>query len=79
MKKTKISFPNGEQKNGELIEILDQKEPWSEYRLEDGVTLRLRHVITQVVRLEEKDAVGNPVYVINGQPVLTVIREDEQC
>jgi hypothetical protein len=77
MKKTKITFPDGKQKDGELLEIVDHKEPWSEYRLEDGVTLRMRQVVMQIVKLEEKDSGGNPIYVVNGQPVLTVIRENE--
>jgi hypothetical protein len=79
MKKVKVTFPDGKQKDGELLEIVDQKEQWSEYRVEDGAILRLRQVVTQITKLEEKDASGNPIYVVNGQPVLTVIQESEQC
>jgi hypothetical protein len=77
MKKVIVTFPDGRQKNGEVLKVVDQKEPWSEYCLENGTTLCLRQGVIQVVKLDEEDARGNPIYVVNGQPILTVMQENE--
>jgi hypothetical protein len=45
------------------IEILEAKERWSEYRLADGTTLRLRPVMIAVFRADgQYTADGDPVY-----------------
>lgn len=45
------------------IEILETNERWSEYRLADGTTLRLRPVMIAVFRAEgQSTADGDPVY-----------------
>jgi len=45
------------------IEILEAKEKWSEYRLADGTTLRLRPVMIAVFRADgQYTPDGDPVY-----------------
>ena len=45
------------------IEIVETKERWSEYRLADGTTLRLRPVMIAVFRADgQYTADGDPVY-----------------
>jgi hypothetical protein len=45
------------------IEILEVKERWSEYRLADGTTLRLRPVMIAVFREDgQYTPDGDPVY-----------------
>ncbi len=45
------------------IEILEAKERWSEYRLADGTTLRLRPVMIAVFRADgQYTPEGDPVY-----------------
>ena len=45
------------------IEILEAKERWSEYRLADGTTLRLRPVMIAVFRDDGQYTLdGDPVY-----------------
>lgn len=45
------------------IEIFEAKERWSEYRLADGTTLRLRPVMIAVFRDDgQYTADGDPVY-----------------
>jgi hypothetical protein len=49
--------------NTSEIEILEAKERWSEYRLADGTTLRLRPVMIAVFRDDgQYTADGDPVY-----------------
>jgi hypothetical protein len=45
------------------IEVLDAKERWSEYRLADGTTMRVKSVVIAVFRDEDqKTADGEPIY-----------------
>ncbi len=45
------------------IEVLDAKERWSEYRLADGTTMRVKSVVIAVFREDDqKTPEGEPVY-----------------
>ena len=45
------------------VEILEAKERWSEYRLADGTTLRLRPVMISVFRADgQYTPDGDPIY-----------------
>ena len=45
------------------IEVLDAKERWSEYRLADGTTMRLKSVMIAVFREDGRQTPdGEPVY-----------------
>ncbi|MDR0942751.1 MAG: hypothetical protein LBM19_04060 [Holosporales bacterium] len=83
MRKTTVPFkaPDGtvQQKSVEYMNIKECNEPWSEYRLENGTIIRLRQVVTQIVRLEEKDSNGKPIYMVQGsQPIIVTLEEGEQ-
>ena len=46
-------------------EVVSVKELWSECRLKDGTTLRLRPIIAEVRRLRNKcNEAGEPIYVV---------------
>jgi len=46
-------------------------DDWNEYELEDGSRIRIKTVVTKVLRLDEYfDAYGNPIYVIQSQMVV---------
>jgi hypothetical protein len=45
------------------VEVLDAKERWSEYRLADGTTMRLKSVVIAVFREDGRQTPeGEPVY-----------------
>jgi hypothetical protein len=45
------------------VEVLDAKERWSEYRLADGTTMRIKSVVIAVFRDNgNQTADGEPVY-----------------
>ena len=45
------------------VEMLEAKEVWSEYRLSDGTTLRVKPVMIAVFRADGQQSVdGEPVY-----------------
>ncbi len=49
--------------NNTEIEVVDAKERWSEYRLADGTTMRIKSVVIAVFREDgQKTADGEPVY-----------------
>lgn len=48
------------------VEFEPVKEPWCEYRLADGGTVRCRATINKVWRVV--DAAGNPTHLPDGQP-----------
>lgn len=48
-------------------------EPWASYKLSDGSTLKVRTIVTAVLRLDgEYDGAGNPIYTVNSQTVVQV-------
>lgn len=59
--------------DGVDVPVDESNEKWSEYTLQDGTVLRLKQVLTEVVRTEGYDSEGNPVYVIKAQPVLSIV------
>ena len=48
-------------------------EHWNEYLLNDGSVIRLKSVVTEILKLEGKyDADGNPQYLIKSAQVVSV-------
>ena len=52
--------PSGE---GASMQIVKSDEQWNNYTLADGTTLRIRPIVTEVVRYEERfTSDGDPLY-----------------
>ena len=61
----------GRQVEGKPVDFLTRKEDFNEYQLTDGKMVRIKMVVTQIIKLEgEKAADGNPVYLIQSQNVV---------
>lgn len=75
----KITIPGQpEPKEAELIDLEESKEGWSEYKLADGVTIRLKQVVTEVWRiLGEFDVEGNPQYFVKSVGVMNVLAPED--
>ena len=69
-----VKIPTGDGKllEGEEVDFKPEAEPWCIYRLEDGHTVRFKAVVTQVIKTDQRDETGNPVYVIRSSNVLSV-------
>ena len=64
----------GRQVEGKSIDFLTRKEDFNEYQLTDGKILRIKMVVTRIIRLEEEKALdGNPVYLIQSQNIVAPI------
>jgi hypothetical protein len=62
----------GEQVPADELEFKTEKEDWNSYLAEDGVTVKLKHVVAKIYRLVDKQhADGSPVYVVAGNVLLT--------
>lgn len=54
------------------------REEWNEYDLEDGSTIRMKLVVTEILRVQgEYDPENNPVYVIKSGNMAVVKSPDE--
>lgn len=54
----------------EDIEFEKIKEPWNEYKLEDGTVMKIKAVLTIISKTTKYDENGEPVYLMNFQPVV---------
>jgi hypothetical protein len=64
---------DGKLLDGVEVPIVDSKEPWSEFTLEDGSVLRVKLAVGSVVRVTGRyDPEGNPVYAVKGTTALVI-------
>lgn len=70
--KRKIQY-QGQDVWGEDVEFETDREAWNTYILQDGTTLKTKAVVSEVVRLEEYTADGDPVYLIKSTNIVTAI------
>ena len=65
----------GRQVEGEPVDFLTRKEDFNEYQLTDGKILKIKMVVTRIIRLEEEKAPdGNPIYLIQSQKCIRCLR-----
>jgi hypothetical protein len=75
MARAKITMPGGQTVEGEEVEIDDDAstERWSDYKLKDGTLIRLKSVVSSIIRLDgQYDGEGNPLYVVKSTPAVTI-------
>jgi hypothetical protein len=68
-KRVKVPF-QGRLIDGEEVAFREIDERWNEYDLSDGTRIRIKLVLTKVLRLDEYNPDNDPVYVIASQNVL---------
>jgi hypothetical protein len=72
-RKKKVQIPGVGEADAEVIPFRGDVEHWNEYLLDDGTVLRMKAVVTEIVRVEgHYDAEGNPAYLINSTNVTHV-------
>jgi len=58
---------------GTEVPLIESVERWTELRLEDGSVLRVKPIITTVIRIDgQYDPQGNPMYAIQGGQAMTI-------
>ncbi len=76
MKRT-YRLPNGKDVTGEEVEFEVEKESFNIYLLADGTKLRVKNVLSQVVRLDDYGPDGNPIYLLSGGQVVAADVPDQ--
>ena len=68
----KVTIAPGQTVDGKRIGFEPVKEPWSEYKLENGTTIRLKLVMSDVVLLDAKDPGGQSQYLARSSNVMSI-------
>ena len=77
-RKRKVTMPDGREVLAVEVPVQNSSEHWNEYLLNDGSVVRMKSVVTEVVRVEgEFDAQGNPVYLVQSTNIMSVSAPDE--
>lgn len=78
MRTRTIQGPDGQPHEAVELGFRVSGEHWNEYLADDGTVIRLKPVVTQIMRLEGMyDQNGDPLYVVNSTNVLTVSAPEE--
>lgn len=64
------SPPSGIEVEVEEVDFDSTSEPWATYKLSDGATLKVRVVVTKVVRFKDFDQHGDPIYQVFSNTVI---------
>jgi hypothetical protein len=57
---------------GEELDFEPLKETWNEYRCSDGSYVKLKVVVSKIIKLEKRNPLGEPVYQLSSANVLAV-------
>jgi hypothetical protein len=70
---TKTTLPDGKVVDASEVPVTESIERWSEFKLEDGTTIRAKMTVLSVARVPGMwDPQGNPFYTVNGAPVMII-------
>jgi len=76
-KKTRLQ-PGGPELMGTVMPFQATVENFNEYLLADGTVLNIKLVVTEVLRIDDAyDEMGQPVYQVNSQNVLSISVPEE--
>ncbi|MFQ5818000.1 MAG: hypothetical protein ACE5H2_08625 [Terriglobia bacterium] len=55
------------------MEFRTGHEDWNEYLVEDGYTVRIKLVVSSILKTNERDPQGNPVYIVQSTNIVKVM------
>lgn len=77
-RKRKVPGPDGQMHDGTELGFRSTGEYWNEYLLDDGSVVRLKPVVTGIIRLDGLyDDEGNPLYAVKANNIVVVSAPDE--
>ncbi|MGC2412752.1 MAG: hypothetical protein WA459_08660 [Stellaceae bacterium] len=72
-RKVEVTLPTGEKGQGTEVQVEESSERWSEFTMADGTVIRAKVTLLSAVRVDgQYDPAGNPLYLSNVQPVITI-------
>lgn len=73
-----VKGPSGEMVHGDLVTVEESIERFSEVRLSDGSTIKVKTSVLEAVRLHDRhDSNGNPVYRVKSVNSIVVSNAPE--
>ena len=73
-----MTLPNGVEIEADVIGFRTTAEHFNEYLLEDGTVIKLKPVVTEIIRVPDQyDPMGNPAYIIQSTNVTAVDAPEE--
>jgi hypothetical protein len=75
-RRVSVILPTGPAEGVE-VHVDESIERWSEFKMQDGSTIRVKVTLTTAVRVDDQfDQSGNPMYSVNMAPVVVVDAPD---
>ena len=71
-KRTKVPF-EGKQVDAVELSFETVREEWNEYKCEDGSTIRLKTVVSKIHRSDQKNTVGEPIFMVRSSNIVDVV------
>jgi hypothetical protein len=69
-----VTLPDGNKVQATQEEFVPTKEEWNEYKLTDGTIIRIKIVVSEIFRLDQKDpATGKPNFMVKSKSVMSTI------
>jgi hypothetical protein len=62
---------------GTLVDFETIREEYNSYKLSDGSLIRMKTVVTNIIRTDEFTPNGEPIYIVNSQNVLVADVPDD--
>lgn len=57
----------------EDMDFQTAREDWNEYQVEGGHTVRIKLVVSSILKTNERDPQGNPVYIVQSTNIVKVL------
>lgn len=57
----------------EDMEFKTAHEDWNEYTVEDGYGVRIKLVVSSILKTGDRDPQGNPVYIVQSTNIVKVL------
>lgn len=77
-RKKKVPLPDGRVVEGTVMSFQTGGEHWNEYLVDDGTIVRVKLVVTDIIRLDgEYNAQGDPIYTVESTNVSAISAPEE--
>ena len=71
--KKRVRDHTGREFDGTVVEVVESTERFSDIKLQDGTSLRMKPVVTEVIRVDGQwDNEDNPLYIVRSANVMAV-------
>lgn len=77
-RKKRVTLPGLGEVDATVVGYRSGGENWNEYLADDGTVIRIKLVVTEVVRVDgQYDPEGNPVYLVRSTNVTSISAPEE--